>query len=73
MDATSPIAARSAGQPNAASGSFCKPIFGMGFRTLVANCFVGRRWLGGRQQDDGSHRRYRDYHYRSAGGHGHAS
>jgi hypothetical protein len=44
----------------------------MGFLTLVEDIFVGRRWetadLG-----TGDHRRYREYHYRSAGGYGHAS
>ncbi len=69
MDAISPIAARTAGQTTAVSGSSCKPIFAMGFLTLVANLFVGRRWDLG----DAGHRRYRGYQHRSADGYGHAS
>ncbi len=69
MDSTSPIAARTAGQTTAVSGSTCKPIFAMGFLTLVDNLFVGRRWD---LQLDG-HRRYRGYQHRSADGYGHAS
>ena len=72
MDSTSPIAARIAGQTSAASGTFFKPFFAMGSLTLVENTFVGRRWLCGRQRGDG-HRRYREHHHRSAGGHGRAS
>jgi hypothetical protein len=68
MDATSPIVARTAGQTSAASGSSCKPFFAMGFLTLVADLFAGRRW-----NLDARHRRYRDYHHRSADGYGHAS
>lgn len=82
MDSISPIAARIAGQMSFASGSSCKPSFGMGFLTLVENLFVGRRWLlgcdgcgldanGSERTPD--HRRYREYHYRSAGGYGQAS
>lgn len=71
MDATSPITARIAGQTTTDSGSFRKPIFAGGMLTLVDNLFVGRR----RQLDCGNHRhhRYREHHYRSAEGHGHAS
>jgi hypothetical protein len=45
----------------------------MGLLTLVENLFVGRRWNFGGTLPTGDHRRYREYHYRSAGGHGHAS
>ncbi|WP_135826279.1 hypothetical protein [Halorussus ruber] len=73
MDSTSPIAARIAGQTSADSAVSCKPIFAMGLLTLVENLFVGRRWNFGENLSTGDHRRYREYHYRSAGGYGHAS
>jgi hypothetical protein len=72
MDSTSPIAACIAGQTSADSENSCKPIFAMGFLTLVENLFVGRRWETADLGTD-DHRRYRDHHYRSAGGYGQAS
>ncbi|MFC4552542.1 MULTISPECIES: hypothetical protein [Halorussus] len=77
MDSTSPFAVRIAGQPSADSGSFFKPLFTGGTLTLVENISVGRRWnlgfCGGRCDDGLHHRRYRDYHHRSAAGYGRAS
>ncbi|WP_115863387.1 hypothetical protein [Halorussus litoreus] len=76
MDSTSPIAHGIAGQPNADSGSAFKSFFGMGFLTLVDNCFVGRRrrcWLQRDASDPTRHRRYHEHHHRSADGHGRAS
>ena len=70
MDSTSPIASRIAGQTSLDSGTFFKPLFAMGFLTLVENTFVGRRCGLGRDAD---HRRYREYHHHLADGYGHAS
>ena len=71
MDATSPTAARIAGQTTADSGSFAKPFFAVGMLTLVDDMFAGRQW----QFDFEGHRlqRYRERHHRPAEGHGHAS
>ncbi len=71
MDATSPTTARIAGQTTSDSGSFRKPIFAGGNLTLVDNLFVGRRRQFGCA--DHRHHRYRERHYHSAEGHGHAS